>query len=481
MACTAWDLSWVAGPYVLYLDELAFCRPLSDIKKQSSLGKKALRHTILRKGFHEQQLEILWEFIHNLFLKTDRFLQSLYKHFQLWKKLLYLFIFYSCFSVFPNAFRHFCTTMPWTIWPSLVILWGVCWMFYRPLLGHEADPVAQFCHTSFSFELDNDTDWDSLLQSAEVIQTDDLLRNFHADPKVLGQNEELLYASLMAIPAMGTSSDFTDRPSSQAVSPSQLFGPSSPVIPCNLLPVQERAVTSASRSPVRRVESDFLKPRSAATPTRQSNQSARVAQSVMIMNRAGSRSPSAVLFPERVRTTEQENTSEQPGQTKVIRRKKITHSKYVKYFCDEPGCHRHSEGFKRRDHLRQHALGVHKKELGILRTQNSSAMGTLSPIQAPSLSADSQYLPPQSSLSAGALGKRKRDDETSILGTPNSKLAKQLFTEREIAQTLMHEMSAMRDRFQREREERDKQDRLVRDELEELRDKYFELLRAGSS
>ncbi|TID27859.1 hypothetical protein E6O75_ATG00626 [Venturia nashicola] len=100
---------------------------------------------------------------------------------------------------------------------------------------------------------------------------------------------------------------------------------------------------------------------------------------------------------------------------------------------------------------------------------------------APSLSADSQYLPPQSSLSAGALGKRKRDDETSILGTPNSKLAKQLFTEREIAQTLMHEMSAMRDRFQREREERDKQDRLVRDELEELRDKYFELLRAGSS
>jgi len=23
--------------------------------------------------------------------------------------------------------------MPWNIWPSLVVLWGVCWMFYNPL------------------------------------------------------------------------------------------------------------------------------------------------------------------------------------------------------------------------------------------------------------------------------------------------------------------------------------------------------------
>ncbi|VUC32681.1 unnamed protein product [Clonostachys rosea] len=30
---------------------------------------------------------------------------------------------------FPHAVRHLCTTMPWTIWPSLVVLWGVCWMF----------------------------------------------------------------------------------------------------------------------------------------------------------------------------------------------------------------------------------------------------------------------------------------------------------------------------------------------------------------
>jgi len=36
------------------------------------------------------------------------------------------------FSEFPLGIRHPCTTMPWTIWPALAVLWGVCWMFYTP-------------------------------------------------------------------------------------------------------------------------------------------------------------------------------------------------------------------------------------------------------------------------------------------------------------------------------------------------------------
>lgn len=39
----------------------------------------------------------------------------------------------SGFSEFPNTMRPPCTTMPWTIWPALMVLWGVCWMFYTPL------------------------------------------------------------------------------------------------------------------------------------------------------------------------------------------------------------------------------------------------------------------------------------------------------------------------------------------------------------
>lgn len=30
---------------------------------------------------------------------------------------------------FPNNMRHVYTTMPWTILPALLVLWGVCWMF----------------------------------------------------------------------------------------------------------------------------------------------------------------------------------------------------------------------------------------------------------------------------------------------------------------------------------------------------------------
>ncbi len=38
----------------------------------------------------------------------------------------------SGFSEFPNSMRPPCTTMPWTIWPALVLLLGVCWMFDNP-------------------------------------------------------------------------------------------------------------------------------------------------------------------------------------------------------------------------------------------------------------------------------------------------------------------------------------------------------------
>jgi hypothetical protein len=33
-------------------------------------------------------------------------------------------------SEYAHRRRPPCTTMPWNIWPALVVLWGVCWMFY---------------------------------------------------------------------------------------------------------------------------------------------------------------------------------------------------------------------------------------------------------------------------------------------------------------------------------------------------------------
>ena len=45
----------------------------------------------------------------------------------------------SGFSKFRKRNRPPSSTMPWTIWPSLVVLWGVCWMFYNPLNSAEGE------------------------------------------------------------------------------------------------------------------------------------------------------------------------------------------------------------------------------------------------------------------------------------------------------------------------------------------------------
>lgn len=37
----------------------------------------------------------------------------------------------SCFAEWPNGQPPLSTTWPWNVKPSLVVLWGVCWMFYN--------------------------------------------------------------------------------------------------------------------------------------------------------------------------------------------------------------------------------------------------------------------------------------------------------------------------------------------------------------
>ncbi|RYP50005.1 hypothetical protein DL768_004360 [Monosporascus sp. mg162] len=54
---------------------------------------------------------------------------------------------------FPNNFRHPCTTMPWTIWPALVVLWGVCWMFYN------GEGVRDIYNHAISQEFEIDWSW----------------------------------------------------------------------------------------------------------------------------------------------------------------------------------------------------------------------------------------------------------------------------------------------------------------------------------
>ena len=40
------------------------------------------------------------------------------------------------FSEWPNSHRPLSTTWPWNVKPSLLVLWGVCWMFYGQITNH---------------------------------------------------------------------------------------------------------------------------------------------------------------------------------------------------------------------------------------------------------------------------------------------------------------------------------------------------------
>jgi hypothetical protein len=58
-------------------------------------------------------------------------------------KVLRFLLSYIRSAGFMNRRRPKCTTMPWEIWPSLVVLWGVCWMFYPPTFyqnGNQRQP-----------------------------------------------------------------------------------------------------------------------------------------------------------------------------------------------------------------------------------------------------------------------------------------------------------------------------------------------------
>ena len=69
---------------------------------------------------------VLEELGRGILEKLERIIQTL----QRWLNLFALFMLRLFFFEFPNNLRHLCTTMPWSIWPALVVLWGVCWMFY---------------------------------------------------------------------------------------------------------------------------------------------------------------------------------------------------------------------------------------------------------------------------------------------------------------------------------------------------------------
>lgn len=73
--------------------------------------------------------------VHRSITHLDEFALHWQKYWQQEKKLGR-----DWFTEWPSGERLLSTTWPWNIRPSLVVLWGVCWMFYTPDQKNEDNP-----------------------------------------------------------------------------------------------------------------------------------------------------------------------------------------------------------------------------------------------------------------------------------------------------------------------------------------------------
>ncbi|EAT77250.1 hypothetical protein SNOG_15317 [Parastagonospora nodorum SN15] len=111
-----WDSPWFLG----ILEDLETSLEDLEVEQLCDGDEKTLDD--LDREYRMERLE-------RLFKWYIRFLEKLFR----------ALMFICVFSVFPNERRPPCKTMPWDILPSLAVLWGVCWMFYTPTNGTQAE------------------------------------------------------------------------------------------------------------------------------------------------------------------------------------------------------------------------------------------------------------------------------------------------------------------------------------------------------
>jgi hypothetical protein len=114
-----------------HLQELV-TKSRSDIQRYLSIGWIGVCEKLAESDQDMGDLMDLWHKFHlflrlllHVCLKLERMLVSL--------GFVYLLSLFLSLSEFSGRLRPPCTTMPWMISPALVVLWGVCWMFYEEL------------------------------------------------------------------------------------------------------------------------------------------------------------------------------------------------------------------------------------------------------------------------------------------------------------------------------------------------------------
>jgi hypothetical protein len=94
----------------------------SDVQHYLNLGWIGVCEMLAERDLGMDNLMDLWQKFHLFLLLLQHFCLKLEKILVLWENVLYLLLLYLSFSEFPNRLRPLCTTMPWTIWPVLVVL-----------------------------------------------------------------------------------------------------------------------------------------------------------------------------------------------------------------------------------------------------------------------------------------------------------------------------------------------------------------------
>lgn len=320
----------------------------SNVQRYLNLGWIGVCEVLNECNRDMSDLIDLWQDFHSFLLRLQYLLFKLEKILTLRERVLYFLLYFS-FSKFPNRLRPPCTTMPWTIWPALMVLWGVCWMFYEELnwnWGDQGDlPMAS--NTTGPFD-DVDSIDPSLGDCASSFLSKEAL-NFLP---VFDSNLSDISCDM----SMWSESHF-DLPNLEQRLQLCVPGPATTcgtAIPLSTIPTSSVVRTGDTNLPI----------------TSHGNPSGIVTAPRFTSCRATSKIQEAAEN-ERLEATESGaliplNTFLVQGQARddqTVSSRNSRHGQTEKYFCAYSDCSRSQpgSGFYRKDHLDQHLRGLHKQ------------------------------------------------------------------------------------------------------------------------
>lgn len=422
---------------------------LDDLKKEVRNRRRDVQHYLnlghggvcLLSCRYNMRIDVLvsiWRKFYLFLLQTQQLVTS--SHFPLlslgmpsWPLLLS-----SALSVFPNRLRPPCTTMPWTIWPALVVLWGVCWMFFEE---YRVDNAFWSGFTSGSNEglgFEN-TDLIGLFQGLSLpvpFRNQALIT--HPDNDI--NSGQLTFNSLIWDEEVIEPFDYQSQ--------RQIGGPESSIGDTML---QSTGLVSLLVSPAVRPQDTLIQRATGLGADALVIDSLHLpGVQATVGQKEGADSESMTFGARSSSSVPVQASQSRDRKEKSARSSK--HSQTEKYFCPHGDCVRSKpgSGFKRKDHLDQHLNGPHKHK----------SAGKAQDVSVTPLGLDDQVSDTETLL---PMKKRKRDTEAVQGEYDIEHLSSKLAEERLLRRRAEEENERLRQRIENYEERMQKyEDRIDR-------------------